>query len=117
MIRGLGTDIIEVARIAKVYNRFGNAFLERIFTPSEIAYLLSHKNPAERIAGHFAAKEAIAKALGTGIGPKLHWHDIALSHTPEGAPTAHTPFSGLLHLTISHTKTFATATAIYEELP
>jgi holo-[acyl-carrier protein] synthase len=66
MIVGLGVDITEVDRIEAAITRRGRAFLERLFTPSEIAYCEKHRNRAERFAGRFAAKAAAMKALGTG---------------------------------------------------
>ena len=67
MILGVGIDIIEVARIASSYEKFGERFVNRILHADEIAYCLSHKNPAPFLAVRFSAKEAISKAFGTGI--------------------------------------------------
>ena len=71
MILGIGIDIIEVTRIRASHERFGERFLNRVLHPAEIAYCLSHKNPAPFLAVRFAAKEAISKAFGTGIGAAL----------------------------------------------
>ena len=73
MILGIGIDIIEVARIRSSFEKFGERFVNRILLPDEIAYCLSHKNPAPFIAARFTAKEAISKAYGTGIGASLGW--------------------------------------------
>ena len=76
MILGTGIDLIEVARIASSFERFGERFVNRVLLPNEIAYCLSHKNPAPFLAAQFAAKEAISKAFGTGIGgapPTTHF--------------------------------------------
>ena len=78
MILGIGIDIIEVARIASSYEKFGERFVNRILHADEIAYCLSHKNPAPFLAARFAAKEAISKAFGTGIGAALGWQDMEI---------------------------------------
>jgi len=87
MIVGLGVDIAEVDRIAAAIERHGRAFLNRIFTPSEIAYCEKHRNRAERFAGRFAAKEAAMKALGTGWTQGVRWVDIEVAREPSGKPT------------------------------
>jgi len=76
MILGTGIDIIEVGRIAASHEKFGERFVNRILHADEIAYCLSHKNPAPFLAARFAAKEAISKAFGTGIGAALGWQDM-----------------------------------------
>src|ERR1700691_5136228 len=87
MILGTGIDIIEVARIASSFEKFGERFVNRILLPDEIAYCLSHKNPAPFIAARFAAKEAISKAYGTGIGAPLGWQDMEIRHKESGEPS------------------------------
>src|SRR6266480_7892012 len=86
MILGIGIDIIEVARIQASYERFGERFLNRILHPNEIAYCLSHKAPAPFLAARFAAKEAISKAFGTGIGAQLGWQDMEVCRKETGEP-------------------------------
>src|SRR6202051_5253959 len=86
MILGIGIDIIEVARIQASYERFGERFLNRILHPKEISYCLSHKAPAPFLAARFAAKEAISKAFGTGIGAQLGWLDIEIVRKESGGP-------------------------------
>ena len=86
MILGVGIDIIEVARIRSSYERFGERFLNRILLPNEIAYCLSHKVPAPFLAARFAAKEAISKAFGTGIGAQLGWQDMEVGRKESGEP-------------------------------
>src|SRR2546422_10266283 len=86
MILGLGIDIIEGARIQASYERFGDRFLKRVLRPDEVAYCLSHKNPAPFLAARFAAKEAVSKAFGTGIGSQLGWQDIEVRHRESGQP-------------------------------
>src|SRR5580693_7349850 len=124
MILGTGIDLIEVARIASSYERFGERFLGRILLPGEIAYCLSHKKPGPFLAARFAAKEAVSKAFGTGIGAQLGWQDIEICRKDSGEPyiLLHDKAQTLLasraarqvHITISHTATHATAMAILE---
>jgi holo-[acyl-carrier protein] synthase len=87
MIVGLGVDITEVDRMEAAIERRGRAFLERLFTPSEIRYCEKHRNSAERFAGRFAAKEAAMKALGTGWARGVRWIDIEVVREPSGKPT------------------------------
>ena len=87
MIVGLGVDITQVDRIQAAIGRRGRAFLERLFTPSEIRYCERHRNCAERYAGRFAAKEAAMKALGTGWARGVRWRDIEVVREPSGKPT------------------------------
>src|SRR5437588_10455269 len=84
MILGIGIDIIEVGRIQASYERFGERFLNRILHPNEIGYCLSHKAPAPFLAARFAAKEAISKAFGTGIGAELGWQDMEVGRKARG---------------------------------
>lgn len=87
MIVGLGVDISEVDRIREAMARHGQRFLERVFTPAEIAYCNRHRDRAERFAGRFAAKEAAMKALGTGWSNGVRWVDIEVTRMPSGRPT------------------------------
>jgi holo-[acyl-carrier protein] synthase len=86
MIVGLGMDIAEVERIAAAIERRGRSFLERVFTPAEIAYCQRYREPAERYAARFAAKEAAMKALGTGWACGVRWVDIEVVHDSHGKP-------------------------------
>src|ERR1700757_2132041 len=86
MILGIGIDLIEVARIQASYEKFGTRFVNRILHENEIAYCLSHKSPAPFIAARFAAKEAISKAFGTGIGAQLSWKDMEVARRESGEP-------------------------------
>jgi len=86
MVLGIGIDIIEVARIQASHERFGERFLKRILLPSEIEYCLSNRVPAPFLAARFAAKEAISKAFGTGIGAQLGWLDIEICKKTSGEP-------------------------------
>jgi holo-[acyl-carrier protein] synthase len=86
MLVGTGIDLTEVPRIQKSIARFGNRFLDRIFTPREKAYCLRKRNAAESFAARFAAKEAAAKALGTGISYGVTWLEIEITREPSGRP-------------------------------
>src|SRR5689334_24397140 len=86
MIAGTGVDVIEVARIRAAVERFGNRFLNRVFTPEEIRYCTSKLNTAERLAARFAAKEAGMKAIGTGLRHGVSWHDLEVVRAPSGKP-------------------------------
>jgi holo-[acyl-carrier protein] synthase len=87
MILGLGSDITDARRIAKVIERHGERFLTRIFTDIERAKAERRKNRAETYAKRFAAKEACAKALGTGIRHGVWWRDMGVVNMPSGRPT------------------------------
>ena len=87
MIIGLGSDLCDVRRIEKVLERHGERFLARIFTPSERAKADRRANRAETYAKRFAAKEACAKALGTGLRRGVFWRDMGVVNLPGGRPT------------------------------
>jgi holo-[acyl-carrier protein] synthase len=87
MILGLGSDITDARRIAKVIERHGERFLTRVFTDIERAKAERRKNRAETYAKRFAAKEACAKALGTGIRHGVWWRDMGVVNMPSGRPT------------------------------
>lgn len=124
MILGIGIDIIEVARVQSSYERFGERFINRILHPGEIAYCLAHRIPGPFIAARFAAKEAISKAFGTGIGAQLGWQDMEVRRKESGEPYVVLHGGGQrlmeargakqLLLSLSHTQTYAAAVAILE---
>ena len=87
MIVGTGVDLAEVARIRAAIERYGKRFVERIFTPAEIAYVERKANRYERYAGRFAAKEAGMKAIGTGWKRGVRWRDFEVANLPSGKPT------------------------------
>lgn len=87
MIVGLGVDIAEIDRIEAAVGRHGQPFLDRVFTPGEIAYCEKHKKKFERYAARFAAKEATMKALGTGWRNGVRWVDLEVAREPSGKPT------------------------------
>lgn len=118
-IIGLGNDVIEVKRIQQAINKYKNKFLCRLFTKKEIEKSYTYKDPTPYFAGRFAAKEAIAKALGVGFGKSLSWLDIEILNSPSGQPivelskaSARTFKSPNILISISHTKLVATAVAI-----
>jgi len=86
MIVGLGIDIAEIDRIEAAITRHGAPFLDRLFTPEEVAYCEKFKNRYERYAGRFAVKEATMKALGTGWSRGVRWRDIEVMREPSGKP-------------------------------
>ena len=85
-VLGIGVDLVECARIQHSIDRFGDRFLHRIFTDGEIEYSMSMKFPARHLAARFAAKEAVSKAFGTGIGKAMGWRDIDIRKKPSGEP-------------------------------
>ncbi len=124
MILGLGIDLIEVDRIRASYQKFGERFLNRILHPNEIAYCVAHKDPAPFLAVRFAAKEAISKAFGTGIGAPLGWRDMEVGRRESGEPFVILHGSGrelleqrkgrVVLISLSHTQSHATAVAVLE---
>ena len=85
-VLGIGVDLVENARIQHSLERFGERFLHRVFTAGEIEYSKSMKYPARHLAARFAAKEAVSKAFGTGIGKAMGWKDIDVRRKPTGEP-------------------------------
>jgi holo-[acyl-carrier protein] synthase len=126
VILGVGIDIIEVARVRGAYEKFGERFVRRILLPGEIEYSLTHQDPGPFLAVRFAAKEAISKAFGTGIGAQLGWHNLEICRRPSGEPhvVLHGAGQGLLEsrggrhvlVSLSHTENYAVAVAILESL-
>jgi holo-[acyl-carrier protein] synthase len=124
MILGIGIDIIEVARIKASLEKFGERFGQRILLPEEMAYCLLHRHPAPFVAARFAAKEAISKAFGTGIGAQLGWLDMEIRRKESGEPFVVLHGNGKklfesrqakqLLVSISHTENYAAVTAVLE---
>ena len=115
----VGTDIIEIKRIHNALARHGDVFLNKILTPQEKEYCLRFNDPVPSIAGRFAAKEACAKALGTGIGEHLTWKDMEITKEPSGRPLLTLSNKAIQHfgnlslcVSISHCKEYATAIVI-----
>ena len=118
-ITGLGTDIIAIARFEKSIKKYGDKFLDKIFTQSEKDYCKAFADSTPRYAARFSAKEAVSKALGCGIGENLAFHDIEILKDPSGKPYVSLSASANkhfyhpeFHLSISHCKEYATATVI-----
>lgn len=120
MIHGIGTDIIEIDRIRNSIERHGLHFLNRLFSQKEQDYCYRFQDPSPHFAGRFSAKEAIAKALGTGFGEQLSWHDIEIVNDDLGKPVVYLSETlkakyknPQILLSISHSTSHATATAIW----
>lgn len=124
MIYGIGTDIIEIPRIAAALDRFGERFARRILCEPELKRFASHKKPAAYLAKRFAAKEAFTKALGTGIHAPANWHGVWVTNLRSGKPTLE--FSAALkalldargvggaHVSLTDERELASATVILE---
>ena len=113
MISGIGTDIVEVSRIAKAIERWEDHFLKHVFTQEEIDYCQGHKFPGPHFAGRFAAKEAVIKALPDIAN--LLWTDIRITNDEQGKPHCTVVKKNLkqvIHISISHTKSHAIAFAV-----
>lgn len=117
---GLGTDIVEIERVRQSIDRHGLHFLNRLFTHKEQDYCYRYKDPVPHFSGRFAAKEAVAKALGTGFGAELAWHDIQILADEKGKPIVSLSDSAKARfhhprilVSISHSVTHATAVAIW----
>src|SRR6202142_1212363 len=87
MIAGSGIDVVEILRIQRIIDRFGQRFLDRVYLAAEQAYCLRKRKSAESFAARFAAKEAAAKALGTGISKGVNWLEIQGFREPSGRQT------------------------------
>ena len=124
MVVGLGTDLMEIARIQESIDRYGDRFLRRIFTPGEIAFCQRKKNGAESFAARFAAKEAAAKALGTGISRGVGWLELEVVRHPGERPTLHVSGRAAerasrlgvttISLSLSHSRDVALAVVVME---
>ncbi len=115
-ILGVGTDIVETERIQEMCERDGS-FATRVFTQTELDYSLEHTSKYLHLAARFAAKEAVAKALG---GP-FSWKEVEVVNAPSGKPSVNLYGRALeaagnacIHLSVSHTKHYATAVAVVE---
>jgi holo-[acyl-carrier protein] synthase len=125
MIVGMGTDLIEVERIRQSVDRYGDKFLQRVYTERESAYAMSKRNFAERLAGRFAVKEAAMKAIGTGWRRGVTWKDFEVVNEPGGRPTlrltgvaqkvAQTLGAKRISVSITHTAQMAMAVVILED--
>ncbi len=124
MIVGIGVDIVTIERIARIRERHGERFSEKIFTPEETSYCLSRKNSNEHFAARFAAKEAVMKALGTGWSRGVGFRTIEVIREEDGPPQImlhggakeHASHLGVsrIHISLSHTRGMAIAQAVLE---
>ncbi len=131
MILGIGSDFSDTRRIARSIERYGDRFLERIFTPLERAKADARVRQAETYAKRFAAKEACSKALGTGLSHGVFWRDMGVVNLPSGAPTMHltggaaerlaqmTPegFEAVIHLSITDEGPLCAAYVVISAVP
>jgi holo-[acyl-carrier protein] synthase len=123
-VLGIGVDLVETQRIEHSLERFGERFLHRVFTEGEIAYCQSMKYPARHLAARFAAKEAVSKAFGTGIGKAMGWRDIDVHREGSGQPfvvleggakqLAAERGVAQVWISLSHTEHHAVATIVIE---
>jgi holo-[acyl-carrier protein] synthase len=124
MIYGVGTDLIEIKRVERVLERFGERFAQRILCEPELKRFRAHKQPVSYLAKRFAAKEAFTKALGTGIHAPANWHGVWVINLKSGKPQLQ--FSDALqellkqrqirssHLSLTDEREIAAATVILE---
>lgn len=126
MIAGIGTDIIETERMRNAIRRHAERFLNHVFTPAEIEGAPDGPARDAYFAARWAAKEAVSKALGTGIGTECAWTDITVLRGPAGAPcvelsgaarcTARRRGIDRIHISLSHERNLAAAMAVAEQL-
>jgi holo-[acyl-carrier protein] synthase len=124
MIYGVGNDIVEIGRIERALERFGERFARRVLCEPELKRFRAHRKPAAYLAKRFAAKEAFTKALGTGIRAPANWHGVWVKNLPSGKPVLEysAALQSLLekrgvtsaHLSLSDEKDMAFATVILE---
>ncbi len=128
MIVGVGVDLIEISRVRQAYARWGERFLRRCFTPEERAYALQRRDPAPHLASRFAAKEAAAKALKTGIARGVGWKQIGVVRRRGEAPQLVLTLRAAalleklgpgvqVHLTLAHSRDLAQAVVVLEAPP
>lgn len=121
MVEGLGIDVVEIARVGRVVEAWGEHFLNKVFTEREIAYARARKNSLPHIAARFAVKEAVAKAVATGWGGGFRWKDVEVENDLAGKPAV--VLGGRLRerlrganiqISISHSDTVVVGVAIIE---
>jgi holo-[acyl-carrier protein] synthase len=125
MIAGVGVDIVDISRIQALMDRYGERFLRRVYTEAEAAYAMGGANKAERLAGRFAVKEAVMKALGTGKSQGILWRDVETLRARSGKPEvrlhgqagawAEKRGGGAVHVSITHDGGKAVAFVILEK--
>jgi len=119
MVNSLGIDIVEVKRVKALMEKWGDRFLHRVFTPWEIAYCKSKSSPEQSLAARFAAKEAILKAIGTGLSQGIRWTSMEIVNDKNGRPSVKLGKrikdkikNKKILISMSHTKEYAVAQAI-----
>ena len=125
MIAGIGVDVVDIARVRALLDRHGERFLRRVFTEDEAAYAMGGANQAERLAGRFAVKEAVMKALGTGKSQGILWRDVETHRGRLGKPEVRLHGQavkwlknrgwGAVHVSITHEGGKAVAFVIIEK--
>jgi|SRR5512141_1096403 holo-[acyl-carrier protein] synthase len=125
MIAGIGVDIVDIARIQALLERYGERFLRRVYTEAETAYAMNSANKSERLAGRFAVKESVMKALGTGKSQGILWRDIETVRGRYGKPEVRLHGQavklskklggGAVHVSITHDGGKAVAFVILEK--
>jgi holo-[acyl-carrier protein] synthase len=122
MIAGIGVDIVDISRIQALLDRYGDRFLHRVYTERETDYAMRGAKKAERLAGRFAVKEAVMKALGTGKSQGILWRDVETVRGPLGRPEVHLHGQaakwrrgGAVHVSITHDGGKAMAFVILEK--
>ena len=121
MIQGIGVDVVDVERMKSILTEQGAAFIDRVFTDTEVAYCRSKQKPEQHFAARFAAKEAVSKAMQTGWSGMFRWKDVEVVNEPSGAPrillyhdVARSLGNSLVHLSLSHTENTVVAFAVIE---
>jgi len=124
MILGIGIDIIDIPRVKRIAEEYGPDFIAKLFSEGEIAYCNSKKTPEINFAARFAAKEALLKALGTGMRAGIDWKDIEVVSDEMGNPSisltgrakqlADERGVAAIHLSLSHTADYAAAVVVLE---
>ena len=122
MIVGIGTDLIRISRVRGVAERHPQRIGKKIYTPTELAYCRSKTDPAQSLAGRFAAKESVLKVLGTGLSQGISWQHVSVLREPSGAPRVFLQGSALerarslgigrILVSISHGRDHAVAQAV-----
>jgi holo-[acyl-carrier protein] synthase len=123
-IVGIGIDLVNLERLRGVLDRYGPRFVARVLTADERAYCERHRDPTPQVAARFAAKEAVLKALGTGLARGIRWRDIEVRHGERTAPRIHLRGRaaeeaaargvGGIHVSLSHDRGAAVAMVVLE---
>ena len=124
MIAGIGIDLVEIDRIERMIEKYGDAFLTKVFTPEEIAFCSARAKPAQHYAARFAAKEAALKALGTGVRRQSGFKDVMVERAEQEAPNlvlgrgaqrrADELGVKTMHVSLTHTERYAAAYVVAE---